>query len=159
MNVEDTWQKLFERVVQNKSVRTIGIGIATDIQENNCTVLRDGQPELLDVRFHATEDTPGSRIVQIPADRSSVIYAVIDNQDTEAVIIKCSEIAKVLMNVGDLEYHIDATGVRISYKDDSLGAVMNGIINEVKKIIVINGRSPNVPALNALQNRLNKILK
>ncbi|HMI04275.1 MAG TPA: hypothetical protein VK541_17435 [Pedobacter sp.] len=159
MSLEETIQQFFDKQMRSKAIRTIGVGTATEIQENSCTVLRDGQPELLDVRFHATEDTPGSRIVEIPADQSSVIYAIIDNQETEAMIIKCSEIEKVMMKVGELEYHIDENGVMIKCGNDSLGSVISGFIDEVKKIIVINGRSPNVVALNALKVKLNKILK
>lgn len=159
MTAEELFQGFLDKHYRSVAIRTIGIGTAVEIQENNCTVLRDGQPELLDVRFHATEATPGSRIIEIPADQSSVIYAIIDNQDTEAVILRCSEVDKVLMVIGDLEYHIDKDGVMISCGNDSLGEVLTGVIEEVKKIIVVNGRSPNVPALNILKTKLNKILK
>lgn len=159
MTPEQLFQKVIDKSTSGKAIRTIGLGIAKEVTEYNCTVLRDGQPELLDVRFHATEAMPGSRIVEIPADQSSVIYAIIDNQGMEAVLLKCSEIEKVKMSIGDMEYHIDKDGVMIRCGDDSLGEVLTGLINEVSKIIVINGRSPNIPALTALKTKLNKILK
>ncbi|WP_367867898.1 hypothetical protein [Pedobacter sp. WC2423] len=159
MTAEEMLQKVFTRTLQGQAVRTIGIGTATNIKENNCTVLRDGQPELLDVQFHATDDTPGSRMIEIPADNSSVIYAIIDNQETDAVLLKCSEIDKVLITIGNMEYHLDKDGCMIKSGNDSLGAVLSNFIDEVGKIIVINGRSPNIAALNDLKIKLNKILK
>lgn len=159
MTAEEVFNSILTKHHRQNAISAIGIGTAIEINENNCTVLRDGQPELLDVRFHATEDTPGSRIVEIPADQSSVIFAIIDNQETEAVILKCSEVQKVLMKVGELEYHIDESGVMIKYEDDTLGNVLGKVIDEVNKIIVVNGRSPDVVALNQLKVELKRILK
>lgn len=159
MSPEQLFQKLLDKNHDQKAIRVVGVGTATDIGENSCTVLRDGQPELLDVRFHATEDTPGSRIIEIPADQSSVIYAIIENQVTEAVLVKCSEIEKVMIRIGEMEYHIDKDGCLIRFGDDTLGNVLGNVIDEINKIIVINGRSPNVTVLNQLKTKIKKILK
>ncbi|MGY0034454.1 hypothetical protein [Pedobacter sp. NJ-S-72] len=159
MSPEELFQKFIDKSQAVKAVRTVGFGTATEIKESSCTVLRDGQPNLLDVRFHATDDAPGSRVVEIPADQSSVIYAIIDNQDTEAILLKCSEIAKVLIIVGDMEYHLDKYGCMIKSGNDSLGKVLSNVIDEISKIIVINGRSPNLAVLNELKIKVNKILK
>lgn len=159
MTPEELFQKFLDKSQQNKAIRTIGVGTASEITETNCVVLRDGQPQLHDVRFHATEDKPGSRHIMIPAEGSSVIYAIIDNQDTEAVLLMCSEIDKVLVEIGTTKYEIDKDGHLLQVGNEKLSTAIVDFIDEVKKVIVINGRSPNVIALEAIKTRFKKILK
>ena len=157
--MDEIFEKFLEKYLQNKAVRTVGFGVATDITEDNCTVLRDGQPELLDVRFHAMDTKPGSHHITIPADKSSVMYAIIDNQEAEAVILMCSEIDRIIYKVGKAQYELDKDGHLIQFDNEKLSTAITDLINEVAKIIVINGRSPNVLALTAIKNRINKILR
>lgn len=157
--MEELFQKFLDKHLQNKAVRTIGIGTATEVTEVNCKVLRDGQPELHDVRFHATETKPGSRHIMIPADGSSVIYAIIDNQDTEAVLLMCSDVDRVVFEVGTMKYELDATGHLIQAGNEKLSTALTDFIDEVTKIIVINGRSPNIAALGLIKTRIKKILR
>jgi len=175
MGAEELLLRVIDKSHRQKAIRTIGMGSASQITENNCVVLRDGQPELHDVRFHATETKPGSRIVEIPADNSSVIYAIIENQATEAVILKCSEIEKVIIEVDkakyevnkngismvadDAKYELDASGHLIAKGSDTLGYVLQKFIEIVQKIIVVNGKGPDIAALSNLSIQLSKILK
>lgn len=155
----EVFQQFLDKTMSTRAVRTIGLGIATQITDASCTVVRDGQPELFDVRFHATETKPGSRHVMIPAEGSSVLYGIMDNQQVEACILMCSEVDKVLMNVGGAKYELDETGHLIQVGNDRLSKVLSDLIDEISKIIVINGRSPNVPALKIIKEKVNKILK
>lgn len=155
----DVFQNFLDKTMSSRAVRTIGVGIATQITDASCTVERDGQPSLYDVRFHATETKPGSRHVMIPAEGSSVLYGIIDNQQVEACILMCSEVDKVVMNVGSAKYELDRTGHLIQVDNDKLSKVLSDLIDEVSKIIVINGRSPNVAALSLIKTKINKILK
>ncbi len=159
MGAEELLLRVINKSHRQKSIRTIGMGTASQITENNCVVLRDGQPELHDVRFHATETKPGSRIVEIPADNSSVIYAIIENQATEAVILKCSEIEKAIIEVGEAKYEIDKDGHLLAKGTDTLGSLLKQFIEIVQKIIVVNGKGPDIAALSNLSTQLSKILK
>lgn len=152
-------QRVIDKSHRQKAVRTIGMGTASQITENNCVVLRDGQPELHDVRFHATETKPGSRIVEIPAENSSVIYAIIENQATEAVILKCSEIEKVIIQIGTSKYEMDKDGYLISKGSDSLKKILEDLIEVVQGIIVINGRGPDLAKLIDINARLGSFFK
>lgn len=49
-------------------------------------------------------------------------------------------------------------GVRVVSQNESLKAVLNDLIDEVKKIIVVHGTTPDVPVLEQIKQRLNKIL-
>jgi len=87
------------------------------------------------------------------------LYGIIDNQQVEACILMCSEVDKVVMNVGGARYELDKTGHLIQMDNDKLSKVLSDLIDEVSKIIVINGRSPNVAALSLIKTKINKILK
>lgn len=155
----EEFEKFLNKYLQAKAVRTVGTGTATDITDAGCTVLRDGQPELRQARFHATETSPKSRHVIIPAEGSPVIYAIVDNQEAEACLLMCSQIEKVITEVGQAKYHLDKQGHLLQVGDQKLSSVIEDLINEVAKIIVVNGRSPNVVALNQIKQRMKKILR
>lgn len=157
--MDELFQRFLSKHAAASAVRTIGVGIATQITDASCTVVRDGQPDLLDVRFHATEDKTGSHHVTIPADGSSVLYGIIDNQQVDACIIMCSEVQRVITTIGTAKHEIDKDGHLIGVGSDKLSKVLSDVIDEIAKIIVINGRGPNVPALKLLKEKVNKILK
>jgi len=159
MGAEELLLRVINKSHRQKAIRTIGMGTASQITENNCVVLRDGQPELHDVRFHATEAKPGSRVTEIPAAGSSVIYAIIENQATEAVILKCGEIERVIIEVADTKYQIDADGYLMSKGSESMKKILEDLIKVVQGIIVINGRGPSIPELTAIKNRLKTFFK
>jgi hypothetical protein len=49
--------------------------------------------------------------------------------------------------------------IEVNGGGENLKAVLSEFIDEVAKIIVIQGTSPNVPALTNIKTRLSKILK
>ena len=159
MGAEELLQRVIDRSQRQNAIKTIGLGTVDTVDESSCVLLRKGQPKLYDVRFHATEAKPGSRIVEIPAAGSSVIYAIIENEATEAVILKCSEVTKVLIEIGKVKYVIDEKGHFIANDTDTLADVLKSLIEEIQKIVVINGRGPNIAKLTLLSNSLTKILK
>lgn len=159
MTLEEVFSKFLQKHAAASAIKTIGVGTAKDVDEHSCTVLRDGRPELHDVLFHAGEAMPGNYITEVPKEGSEVIYGIIDNQDTEAVIIKCSEIQKLLVKVGNTKYELTDAGHLIEKDNDTAAKVISDFIDEVMKIVVINGRSPSIPALTNIKTRLNKIFR
>lgn len=159
MSPEELLVKLFGKALSKFPTGTVGIGVATEITDNTCTVQRTGAPELYDVRFHAVEDTLESYITIIPKENSFVLYATLGNQQTDAVIITCSEIEKVVIKIGTTLHEVSAEGHDISRGNNNLKDSLVDLITEIQKIIVINGTSPNVPALEAIKAKINLIFK
>ncbi len=95
-----------------------------------------------DVRKRASIEQAKQGIVITPVKGSSVIVSRIEESD-ELFVEMFSEIEIMTISAGG----------------ENLYNVLSDFIKEVQKIIVVQGTSPNVPALTAINERLNKILK
>jgi hypothetical protein len=140
-------------------VKQVLSGVAKDIGELTCTVERLDAPALYDVRLNAIDDDLDSYFTVYPVEGSEVLVAIIENMKTEAVVIRCSEVQKVKAKIGTTELELDANGFRFDRESENLQTVMTDLIAEIQKIIVIQGTSPNVTALDNIKNRMKKILK
>lgn len=154
---EELLLTLINKTLGFKGVRTVGIGIAKEITDQHCTIEREGSPELFEVRYHSIADQLNSSITIFPKEGSYVMYALIDNSPTDAVVIACSEIDKVVVKVEQTLHEIGPNGHQIKKGADSMKDVLSALIDEIQKIIVINGTSPNVAALEQIRQRFNNI--
>jgi len=159
MSVEDVFMSLLRKAQGFHGVRTVGIGTATEIQDMHCTIIRDGAPDLYEVRLHAVDDTLNSFVRVYPKDGSYVIYALIDNSATDAVVIAVSEIDRTITRIGDTVHEITADGHTISKGADNMKGLLSDFITEVQKIIVVNGTSPDVAALEQIKGKFNNLLQ
>jgi pyruvate formate-lyase activating enzyme-like uncharacterized protein len=159
MMLEEVLLKAIEAAHSNKAIITIGKGIAADVTVHGCTIKREGRAELLDVLFHASDEQPGDYLTVIPKEDSEVIYGLVENQSTEAVILKCSEIEKVMVKVDTVSYELDTTGHLLKKGNDTAAKILSDFVDEVAKIIVINGRTPDVVKLAAIKSRVNDLYK
>lgn len=75
-----------------------------------------------------------------------------------AFLIAADELEEIIYKVDESELTIKEGGFIIKQSDESLKAVFNDMIDELNKIIVINGTTINVGAMTAIKNRLNTIL-
>jgi hypothetical protein len=114
-----------------------------------CTVKRVlDDKEINDVRLNAViKDSEG--LVIAPTVDSYVLITSIDGD--KWFVSQFSGIEKITLNVVDT--------VEVNAGGENLKSVLSDFIDEVAKIIVIQGTTPNVPALNAIKLRLGKILK
>jgi len=140
-------------------VKQVLSGVAKDVGELTCTVERQDAPALYDVRLNAIDDDLESYFTVYPAEGRQVLVAIIENMKTEAVLIRCSEVQKVKAKIGTTELELDTNGFLFNRNDENLQKVMTDLIAEVQKIIVVQGTSPNVPALESIKNRMKLILK
>lgn len=156
-------EQAIEQAIRKQSgrlqVKQVLSGVATDVGESTCTVERQGLPSLFDVRLNAIDDDLQSFFTVYPAEGSTVLVAIIENMKTEAVVIRCSEVRRVKAKIGDTELELDADGFRFYRSDENLQAVISDLIGEIQKIVVVVGTTPNIPALEAIKQRLKQILK
>lgn len=150
---------MLEKANRAHSISEVGAGIAREVTTQTCTVERGGQATLYDVRLAAIEDASQSYCIAYPAEGSSVIYGIIDSDKRDAVLIRCSAIDRVAVFVGTTELVISADGYLVKRGNDTLQKLLGELIDEVTKIIVVNGTSPNVAALTSIKNRFNQLLK
>lgn len=91
-------------------IKQVISGTATDVGETTCTVERDNAPSLFDVRLNAIDDNLESHFTVYPKDGSQVLVAVIENLETEVVVVRCSEVAKVSIKTGEHSLVMDEDG-------------------------------------------------
>ena len=157
MTTEELFLSLLDKARNMRNVRTVGVGVAKDITEQHCTIVQDGAPDIYEARLHAIADELQSSVTVYPKDGSYVLYALIEDSQTEAVVISCSEIEKTVVKIGTTTHEISPDGHSIKRGTDSVKDLMGALIGEIQKIIVINGTSPNVAALELLKQRFNNI--
>lgn len=75
-----------------------------------------------------------------------------------AFLIEADELEEIYFKSGESEFTIKEDGFIINHSDESLKTVLNDMIDEINKIIVINGTTINVAAMEAIKQRLNTIL-
>lgn len=160
MGVEEAAFAFMRKHHQRNAIKTIVDGTAYDITDSSFTLKSENLPDIQEVRMHAIDDNLDTRMTIYPKVGSSVLVGIINNLPGEAVLISCSEIERVLIKMNSLEFEVSATTGKVTIKkgNDSLGACAGDLINEVCKIVVILGTTPNVAALQAIKTRLQQFL-
>ncbi len=98
--LEQAIEKAVAAICEKKQIVQVLTGTAIKVGATTCSVERDGAPTLEDVRLDAIDDELTSRFTVYPAENSSVLVGIIEGVKTEAVILKCSEVAKVSFKAG-----------------------------------------------------------
>ncbi len=92
-----------------------------------------------------------------PKVGTKCLIAVIGNSPN-AFLVEADELEEIIFKSGESELTVKKDGFIIKHQDQSLKKVFNDMIDEINKIIVINGTSINVAAMVAIKERLNTIL-
>lgn len=125
---------------------------------DTCTVeVMDGL-ELYNVRLNAIEGLAANQVTLKPKIGSKVLVGIIENVKTQAAVLKYGELEEYFIKIGTASIRVKESKVKIESEGENLGDVISQAIAEVKKIVVIYGRSPNVAALTAIDLKLKKIL-
>jgi len=115
---------------------------------------------ITDVRLRAVINGKNEQILVTPKIGSYVMLADLSGGDyRQLVVIKYSEVEEINIKIGDFSVEVNMAGVTVDSNGENLFKVLSDFITEVSKIIVIQGTSPDVPALTQIKQRLNKILK
>lgn len=93
-----------------------------------------------------------------PTVGSRVLIGLINNQGNNSFLIWSEETEEWAHKVGKAEMEMKNDGFVLEAQGESLKKVLNDFIDEVNKIIVVNGTTINVGAVTAIKQRLNKIL-
>lgn len=129
----------------DKSKRTVTV---TDLEDFEYT----------DVRLTAVIDE-SKAVVIYPKLGSTVLVSMIGNELEQLFVSSVREVESIDAVIENTEFHIDASGHRIKRGNEDLLSVLNDLIDELNKIVVIQGTSVNVPATTLIKQRLNTILK
>jgi hypothetical protein len=116
-------------------------GTAKEVSETTCTVVRDDAPDLTGVRLNAIDDELSSFFTVYPQEGSTVLVGILEGLSTEAVVLRCSEVEKVDIKIGEHSLLMNSDGF-----------TFNGGNN--KGLIVIDKLKIEIDKLNAAINAL-----
>ena len=93
-----------------------------------------------------------------PKVGAKCLIGLILNNEAATFLIEAEAVDELFIEVGTSTFKIDANGFLVKRDNETLKKVLNDLIVELNKIIVIQGTSINVPAMNAIKQRLNTVL-
>lgn len=116
----------------------------------------------------------GDRVISHPVIKSSVLVSMIGDDIQTLYVSSVSEVESIEGTIGKTEFKIDKDGYKIDRDGENLNEVLTDLLeqfgklcDELNKVVVSVGVTPNVPAITAIKNtavttigqRLNKILE
>lgn len=146
---------LHQKITELTPVQTLwGVIQKVDTSKKMITVLLDIDGLELDEVLCGFDG-----VYRLPKVEAKCLIGLINNQVANGFLIAASDYDEVFLEVGETALKIEKTGYKIDSQNENLKEVLNDMINELNKIIVIQGTSINVVAMNEIKARLNKILK
>lgn len=130
--MEEQIVELIRKVMIKNLPVMASTGIASNIDEGKrtCDIKVDDDITLFNCRLNAVIDRYESNILILPKDGSQVAYLLVENQDTNAIVIGYTEIDKVIAQIGSLSLGIDAESNQapcislVQFQIDNGGLVM-----------------------------------
>lgn len=177
--MDEIIRQAIERVARGLLIKTVLVGKAVNVTDTQCDVEIEGAPTKTDVVLNAIEGTLDSFVTVVPKEASTVLIGVIENRKTDAFVICCSEVEKVIMKCGDAEYEfrdglvaskvndtvhkMTGSAHEIKTKDESLKKLLEDLLDELLMLTVTTSAGPsgtpiNSPQLTNIKNRIPKLL-
>lgn len=92
-----------------------------------------------------------------PKQGTKCLIGIVSNS-ANAFLITAEEFDEIVYSSGDSQLTIKENGFIVRQKNESLKTIFVDMIDEINKIIVINGTSINVVAMTAIKERLKTVL-
>lgn len=115
--------------------------------------------EFFDVRLKASIDTSENFITVVPKIGSTILLTMVANDLNTLFVSMINEPEIIEGAIGTTTFKVSDEGYELNRGDENLKEVLNDYIDELNKIIVVNGTSINVTATTAIKTRLNQLLK
>ncbi|MDY0215961.1 MAG: hypothetical protein RBS19_03285 [Bacteroidales bacterium] len=110
MGLEESIELAMRKMSKKFQISEIVTGVAKNVTSTKCDVHRDNAPTLFDVRLNAIDDSLESYVTIYPDVDSNVIVGIIEGQKTEAVVLRCSEVGRIKIKIGEMSLLFDAQG-------------------------------------------------
>lgn len=155
--------ELIKKTIKKNLPVMASTGIASNIDEGKrtCDIKADDNITLFNCRLNAIIDSYESNILIVPKDGSQVAYLLVENQDTNAIVIGFTEIDKVIVKIGSLSLGIEAESVKIDggdsgkisifNKSQNLSRLLSELIDEITKLTVTTSAGPSGTPINTAQ--------
>lgn len=143
------------------------------VENDYCRVITiDNKKEFFDCSINALVENKTDKLIIIPKVGSLVTIGIYP-KNNKAVILSVSEVEKIYFRNEKSEFTFDSSGFRFNRDGENLKEVLNGLqdgfgklCDELAKVVVSIGVTPDVPAIMQIKNdivntnkqALNKIL-
>lgn len=152
-------EELIRQLIERHIPLTIDVAKVVKLKGDICHVESvTTEKDFFKCRMNAIEVNGSNKLKVTPKLGSTVIIGVFKGTE-KAVVLSVSEAEKVEFNIENTSCEIDAAGYKVERSGENLKTVLNDYIDEVNKIVVLQGTSINVAATTLIKTRLNKILK
>ncbi len=138
--LEQAIEKAIKAHVDRLRFVQIITGTAKEVGETTCKVVRDDAPELTGVRLNAIDDALDSYMTVYPKEGSNVIVAIVDGVNTEAVVVRCSEVDRIKCKIEDNILEISNNGVAMNGLE--LKGWISNVYNDMQTLKTLLQNSP-----------------
>ena len=134
---------------------------AIDIDGKTCNVKPvDDTGELFEIPWSA--DVQGDGLLLQPKAGSMVLVVFLDKHNAQ--ICNVSELDKMYLKIGTVEWKVDATGFMLKKQNENLKLLMHDLLVAIKLMKFTTNSGPTITLLNAatfttLQTRFDNLLK
>ena len=161
--MEEQIVELIRKVMIKNMPVMSSTGIVNNIDEDRrvCDIKVSDDITLFECRLNAIIDSYDSNVLIVPKDGSQVAYTLVENQDTNAIVIGYTEIDKVIVKIGSLSVGIEAKSVKIDggdtgkisilNKSQNLSELLSELIDEITKLTVPTSAGPSGTPVNTAQ--------
>lgn len=161
-NIEEFGQLLGRNINKQVKVQTHWVRVSeVDWQQKKMNAIA----VVDDLPFYNIQLGLGS-LVRRPKQGTLALIGCIGNQETDVFLIDASEIEETLFTSADSSFTINESGFIIKQGQESLKEVLNDwqdqfgkLCDEINKIVVSVGVSPNIPAIKKIKNEVETKLK
>lgn len=93
-----------------------------------------------------------------PKVGTKCLLGVLGNQTSATFLIEAEAFEESVFKSGTTEFTIKEDGFIVKQGNESLRTILNDLITEINKIVVIQGRTIDVTAVTLIRQRLNTVL-
>ena len=143
---------------------TSSTGEVSSIDDLTCTVKRQSLPDLLDVRLQAVDVAQDNYFLIEPAIGSKVVCLRFDDEDSEACIVKTSNVKKIKMIVDGAVIELESGKIKLKNDETSIKSILNSLFTELQSAVIQTPAGPgnfapdHVTKFQELNNKVNQIL-
>lgn len=127
---------------KNSRVRTTAIGKVKSITGDTCVVERDHLPDLEDVRLNAVSGEFENLFIVYPEIGSEVMVLQVENAIEENVIVKYTNIEKVVIQIGKAKFEMSAGKFEIKNAQSDLKKILTDCFLQLKNAIIQTPAGP-----------------
>jgi len=140
-------------------------GKAVNVSDDTFDLQMEGKPDIFGVRIGAIAGGYDNYMKIIPAENSFVLVGIIENSNTEAVLIATSEIEKIISVVNGAEFHIQDGKFVVKNGQADCKEILTGLLSQLQNAIIQTPAGPgnfspaDIDKFNEITQKVNQLFE